>query len=88
MSELNHSNDAQSVKSNVEKLATEPFNPVLDYKEFGMHDNNFPNLPTDSFLLILQTEHQKQMFQRHIVHELSVLIQHIIRTSMTTSSSQ
>ena len=65
ISELNHSNDAHSVKAIVEKLATEQFNPVLGYKEFGVHDNNFPNLPTDSFLLILQTEHQKQMFQRH-----------------------
>ena len=65
MSELNHPNDAQSVKAIVEKLATEQFNPVLGYKEFGVHDNNFPNFLTHAFLLKVQREHQKQMFQRH-----------------------
>lgn len=61
---MNHSNDAQSVAAIVKKLQDEPFNPILLYNEFGVKDDNFSELPADSFMLVIQTEHQKELFER------------------------
>ena len=58
-----HSHDAESVCSIVQQLQQESHNPVLLYKEFGRRCESLPDLPTDSFLLAIQTRHQQQLFQ-------------------------
>ena len=57
MSAVNHANDAQSVVAIVKKLANEQYDSVLLHKPFGVKDDNYPELPEDSFMLVIQTEH-------------------------------
>ena len=64
MSAVNHADDAQSVVAIVKKLANEQYNPVLLHKPFGVKDENFPELPEDSFMLVIQTEHEKELFEK------------------------
>ena len=54
----------QSVVAIVKKLASEQYNAVLLHKPFGVKDDNFPELPEESFMLVIQTEHQKELFEK------------------------
>ena len=61
---IRHQNDAQSVSLAVSELQQEPYNPVLAFKVQGRKDDKFPSLPDDAFLLAIQTEFQRDMFQK------------------------
>ena len=58
---IRHSDDATSVQLAVTALQQEEYNPVLYYKPQHSED---PHLAKDSFVLILQTEFQKQLYQQ------------------------
>ena len=57
-------NDAQSVQSLVQKLQHEKYNPVLLYKEWRVNSDLALDLPAESFVLCLQTKHQKKLLQQ------------------------
>ena len=61
---IRHQNDAQSVSLAVSELEQEPYNPVLAFKIQGTKHDKFPALPADSFVLALQTEFQRDSFQK------------------------
>ena len=69
---MTHPNHALPVAATVRKLQDEPFNPILLYKQFGDKDDRFPDLPADSFMLVIQTEHQKELFERYSFRILCV----------------
>ena len=60
---IRHKDDAKSVQLAVSELQLESYNPVLAFKMQGCIDDNYPHLPEDSFLLAIQTEFQKNMYQ-------------------------
>ena len=62
---IRHQDDATSVSIRVAELQQEPFNPVLMYKPQGVSDSQFPSLPQESFILIVQTEFQMQLYRKH-----------------------
>ena len=49
----------------VAEIQQETFNPVLAYKSQGSDSPLFPNLPPNSFLLILQSEFQLKMYKKY-----------------------
>ena len=49
----------------VAELQQETFNPVFVYKSQGSVSPLFANLPQDSFLLILQSEFQLEMYKKY-----------------------
>ena len=53
-----HQDDATSASLLVGELQQEPFDPVLVYKPQSVLDNQYPSLPMESFILIIQTEFQ------------------------------
>lgn len=62
---MRHQDDATSVSLVVAELQQEPFNPVLVYKPQGVLDNQYPSLPMESFILIIQTEFQMQLYRKY-----------------------
>jgi len=58
---IRHSDFATSVRLAVTALQQEEYNPVLYYKPQHSED---PHLAKDSFVLILQAEFQKQLYQQ------------------------
>ena len=60
-----HENDATSVTMMVAQLKQEPFNPVLVFKPQGAQDQNYPKVPAESFLLIIQTQFQMELYRKH-----------------------
>lgn len=61
---IRHNDDATSVQLAVTALQQEEYNPILYYKPQHSEDQHFPHLAKDSFVLILQTEFQKEMYQQ------------------------
>ena len=61
---IRHSDDATSVQLAVNALQEEEYNPVLYFKPQHISDENNPQLSTDTFVLILQTEFQRQMYSQ------------------------
>ena len=57
-----HQDDATSVSLVVTELQQESFNPILVYKPQGTLDSQYPSLPVESFILIIQTEFQMQLY--------------------------
>ena len=62
---IRHQDDATSVSIRVAELQQEPFNPVLAYKPQGTSHSQFPSLPLESFILIIQTEFQMQLYRKY-----------------------
>jgi len=62
-----HNEDAISVQRIIEELRLENPSPVLFYKAQGQRDPEHPNLAEDTFLLILITSFQAEMFSSKIV---------------------
>lgn len=58
---IRHKDDAKSVQLVVAELQQEPYNPVLAFKVQGSKDLLYPNLLEDTFLLVIQTEFQKEL---------------------------
>ena len=59
---VRHENDAQSVALVVGELQTEENNSVLFYKPQNTEDKSGKHLPRESFLLVLQTKFQKELY--------------------------
>ena len=64
LSTIRHENDAQSVHMMVNELRREEYDPVLCYKPQGTIDPTFCQLPKDSFMLAIQTESQKELYEQ------------------------
>ena len=62
---LRHKNDAQSVDYLVRELQQEENKVVIAYKTQGQTNQDFPQLSNDSFLLVLMTDFQAEMFADH-----------------------
>ena len=60
-----HEDDATSVNVMVQELTEEPFNPVLIYKPQGMKETQYPMVPEDTFMLVLQTQFQIELYRQH-----------------------
>ena len=60
-----HENDATSVTMMVAELKEEPFNPILIFKPQGIQDPAYPTLQMESFVLVLQTKFQMELFRKH-----------------------
>ena len=58
-----HKDDPASVNAWVEEMTSLPYNPVLFYKSQGTPDPN-GNLADNDFVLVIQTEFQRDMFRR------------------------
>lgn len=57
-----HSEDAISVDRIVSELSQESTPPVIAYKPQGSKHNNYPTLHESTFLLVLMTAYQSQLF--------------------------
>ena len=57
-----HENDAISVGRLVEELGTKV---VIGYKPQGVVKEAFPKLTEESFLLVIMTDFQAKMFEKH-----------------------
>lgn len=64
--------DAVSVDMFVNELQKEPYNPVLLYKRQHESSPSYPSLPKESFVLAMQTEFQKDCYQRYASKVLCV----------------
>lgn len=62
---IRHQDDAQSVCLAVSELQQEPYNPVMAFKLQGKLDPIHSTLPEDAFLLAIQTEFQRDMYQKY-----------------------
>ena len=62
---IRHEDDATSVSIRIAELQQEPFNHILVYKPQGMSDNQYPSLPMESFILVMQTEFQMQLYRKY-----------------------
>ena len=60
-----HKDDATSVTIIVEELRQEPHNPILLFKPQGSSCTEFPLIHHDGFLLIMQTEFQKELYSKY-----------------------
>ena len=59
---IRHNDDATSVQLAVNALEQEEFNPILYFKAQHIDDEDYPQLSRDTFVLILQTEFQRQIY--------------------------
>ena len=62
---MRHQDDATSVATILNKLHEEPFNPVLLYKPQHSRIPEYASLPDDVFILGIQTEWQKELFEKY-----------------------
>ena len=60
-----HEDDATSVTLMVAELQHEPFDPVLIFKPQGSLDDSHPMLHKDSFVLVIQTEFQMELYRKY-----------------------
>ena len=60
-----HENDALSVERLVRELQQEENSVVIAYKPQGKKDEAFPQLGEGSFLLVIMTDFQATMFEKH-----------------------
>ena len=61
-----HHNDLISVSAIVEEMETLKYNPILIFKQQGEEANNLGScLDKNDFLLVIQTEFQRDMFKKY-----------------------
>lgn len=61
---MKHFDDAASVQMMVNELHDEKYNPVLIYKPQHKKIPEFPALPDDTFIFAMQTQWQKEVYER------------------------
>ena len=61
---MKHSDDAASVNMMVNELYNEVYNPVLLHKAQHIAEPEYPSLPDDAFVLAMQTEWQRELYER------------------------
>ena len=62
---MRHEDDATSVMAIVNELRQEPFDPVLVYKPQHSSSPEYASLPDDAFVLAIQTEWQKELYEEY-----------------------
>ena len=60
-----HNNNAASVDRLCKELQNEEDSPIIAYKPQGRAHEKYPGLSEDSFLLVIMTNFQAAMFQKH-----------------------
>jgi len=60
-----HKDDATSVSLFVSELKQESFSPVVVFKPQGQKHPDYPNVPEESFILVLQTKFQLELYKKH-----------------------
>ena len=65
MAVICNKDDAMSVDLFVQELQGEPYDPILLYKRQHEIDQQHSSLPKDAFLLAIQTDFQRQLYQHH-----------------------
>ena len=65
MAVIRNQDDATSVDLLVQELHGEPYDPILLYKRLHEVDKQYPLLAEDAFLLAIQTDFQRQMFEQY-----------------------
>lgn len=61
---MRHKEDGMSVDLTVKTLQTENYNPILLYKPQGIQLPELPKIEKDAFILAIQTQFQKEMFEK------------------------
>lgn len=61
-----HEDDAVSVTMMVAELQQESFDPVLVFKPQEMLDEVHTSLPEQTFVLAIQTQFQKELYQKYV----------------------
>ena len=61
---MKHSDDAASVNMMVNELYNEVYNPALLYKAQHIPEPEYPPLPDDAFVFAMQTEWQRELYER------------------------
>ena len=64
LSTIRHENDAQSVHMMISELRQEEYDPVLYYKPQGTIDHTLCQLPKESFMVAIQTEFQRELYEQ------------------------
>ena len=49
----------------VSDLREEPYDPVLLFKPQGEHDPKLPKIPADGFILGIQMQFQKELYEKY-----------------------
>ena len=62
---IRHKSDPMSVSLLVTELQQEEFNPILLFKPQGEMSVTYPTLPTEGFVLGIQTHFQQDLFQKY-----------------------
>ena len=65
MAVIRNKDDAMSMDLFVQELRGEPYDPILLYKRQQQIDQENPSLSQDAFLLAIQTEFQRQLYEQH-----------------------
>ena len=65
LSKIRHKNESKSVHQMVSELKQEDYNPILCYKPQGTVDPTLSKLSKESFILAIQTEFQRDLYQQY-----------------------
>lgn len=65
MTVIRNQDDAISVDLLVQELRREPYNLILLYKRQHEADKQYPLLQEDAFLLAIQTDFQRQLYEQY-----------------------
>jgi len=65
MAVIRNKEDAVSVDMFVQELREEPYNPILLYKRQHETDKECPSLAEDAFLLAIQTDFQRHLYEQY-----------------------
>lgn len=60
-----HEDDATSVTMMVAELSQESFNPILIFKPQGRKNEIYNDLQEDTFVLVVQTEFQMELYRKY-----------------------
>ena len=62
---MRHADDATSVNMMINELCQEPFDPILAYKPQHRRNPEYASRPDDAFVLAIQTEWQKELYEKY-----------------------
>ena len=62
---IRHKSDPMSVSLLVSELQQEAFDPILLFKPQGEKSTTHTTLPTEGFVLVIQTQFQQELFQKY-----------------------
>ena len=60
-----HQDDSTSVTMMVAELWQEPFDPILIFKPQGLKNPTLPTLAIESFVLVVQSQFQMELYRKH-----------------------